>query len=98
MSKFSIVKEVDESVLRKNMYEQPLTTNGLIVMGNEGNTGDESYYPYIFANKDTINRLVDQCKVSVFENAKISGGLVGYYLGNKLFEDNTLKFGEVELR
>lgn len=90
MSKFSIVKEVDESVLRKNMYEQQETIRN--------NTGDESYYPYIFANKDTINRLVDQCKVSVFENLKISGGLVGYYLGNKLFEDNTLKFGEVELR
>lgn len=90
MSKFSIVKEVDESVLRKNMYEQQETIRN--------STGNESYYPYIFANKDTINRLVDQCKVSVFENAKISGGLVGYYLGNKVFEDNTLKFGEVELR
>lgn len=90
MSKFSIVKEIDESVLRKNMYEQQETVRN--------NIGDESYYPYIFANKDTINRLVDQCKVSVFENAKISGGLVGYYLGNKVFEDNTLKFGEVELR
>lgn len=90
MSKFSIVKEIDESVLRKNMYEQQETVRN--------NTGDESYYPYIFVNKDTINRLVDQCEVSVFENAKISGGLVGYYLGNKVFEDNMLKFGEVELR
>lgn len=90
MSKFSIIKEIDESILRKNMYEQQENVRN--------NTGDESYHPYIFANKDTINRLVDQCKVSVFENAKISGGLVGYYLGNKVFEDNTLKFGEVELR
>ena len=66
MSKFSIVKEIDESVLRKNMYEQQETVRN--------NTGDENYYPYIFANKDTINRLADQCKVSVFENAKTSGG------------------------
>ena len=49
MSKFSIVKEIDESVLRKNMYEQQETVRN--------NTCDENYYPYIFANKDTINRL-----------------------------------------
>lgn len=90
MSKFSIVKEIDENVLRKNMYEQQESVRN--------NTGNESYYPYIFANKDTINRLVDQCKVSVFENTKISSRLVGYYLGNKVFEDDTLKFGEIELR
>lgn len=90
MSKFSIVKEIDENVLRKNMYEQQESVRN--------NTGDESYYPYIFANKDTINRLADQCKVSVFENARTSNGLVGYYLGNKVFEDDTLKFGEIELR
>ena len=70
MSKFSIVKEIDENVLRKNMYEQQESVRN--------NTGDESYYPYIFANKDTINRLADQCKVSAFENARASSGLVGY--------------------
>lgn len=90
MHKFSIVEEIDESVLRKNIHEQQETVRN--------NTGDESYYPYIFANKDTINRLADQCRVSVFENVKTSCGLVGYYLGNKVFEDNTLKFGEIELR
>ena len=90
MSKFSIVKEIDENVLRSNMYEQQETVRN--------NTGDESYYPYIFANKDTINRLMDQHNVSVFKNEKTSGGLIGYYLGNKIFEDNTLKFGEIELR
>lgn len=90
MSKFSIVKEIDESVLRKNIYEQQEIVRN--------NTGDESYYPYIFANKDTITRLADQCKVSVFENARTSSGLIGYYLGNKVFEDDTLKFGEIELR
>ena len=90
MSKFSIIKELDENVLRNNLYKQQEAVRS--------NTGDESYYPYIFANKDTLTRLIDQCKVSVFENEKTSGGLVGYYLGNKVFEDNTLKFGEVELR
>lgn len=90
MCKFSIVKEIDESVLRKNMYEQQETVRN--------NTGDENYYPYIFANKDTINRLADHGGVSVFKDAKILNGLVGYYLGNKVFEDNTLKFGEIELR
>ena len=90
MSKFSIVKEIDESILRKNMYEQQENVRN--------NIGDENYYPYIFANKDTINKLVDQCKASVFDNARTSSGLVGYYLGNKVFEDDTLKFGEIELR
>lgn len=90
MSKFSIIKEIDESILRKNMYEQQENVRN--------NTGDESYHPYIFANKDTINRLVDQCKVSAFDNARTSSGLVGKYQGNKMFEDDTLKFGEIELR
>ena len=90
MSKFSIVKEIDENVLRNNMYEQQEIVRN--------NTGDESYYPYIFANKDTINRLMEQHNVSVFKNGKTSNALVGYYLGNKVFEDNTLKFGEIELR
>ena len=90
MSKFSIVKEIDENVLRNNMYKQQEIVRN--------NTGDESYYPYIFANKDTLTCLIYQCNVSAFENEKTSCGLVGTYLGNKVFEDNTLKFGEIELR
>ena len=65
----------------------------------------EGYEPYIFANKETLDALVKPIEqelkfisastgvVSLFKTC-----LVGKYHGNKMFEDDTLKFGEIELR
>ena len=61
--------------------------------------------PYIFANKETLDTLIkpieqelkfisaSTCVVSSFKTC-----LVGKYQGHKMFEDDTLKFGEIELR
>ena len=58
-------------------------------------TSKNGYIPYIFVNRDTLKILKEPIEpVMVF----FYGGLVEEYLGCKIFEDNTLKFGEVELR
>ena len=65
----------------------------------------EGHEPYIFANKETLDALVKPIEhelkfvsaatgiVSSFKSC-----FIGKYQGNKMFEDNTLKFGEIELR
>jgi hypothetical protein len=66
----------------------------------------EGHKPYIFASKETIDaliKLIDQAEmftnswkiglVSSYESC-----LIGMYCGNKMFRDDTLKFGEIELR
>ena len=65
----------------------------------------EGYEPYIFANKETVDALVKPIEqelkfisastgvVSSFKTC-----LVCKYQGYKMFEDDTLKFGEIELR
>lgn len=66
----------------------------------------EGHQPYIFANKETLDALVKPIEqAEMFANSwgiglvsSFKGCLVGKYQGNKMFEDNTLKFGEIELR
>ena len=52
--------------------------------------------PYIFMNKETIDEIILEFvgrDVPIF-----SSGVCSYFHGYKLFYDNTLKFGEIELR
>lgn len=65
----------------------------------------EGHEPYIFANKETLEVLTKPIEqelkfVSAVTNVTTSFKrcLVGKYHGNKMFEDDTLKFGEIELR
>lgn len=65
----------------------------------------EGHEPYIFANKETLNVLVKPVEQELkFVSAttgittSFKGCLIGKYQGNKMFEDDTLKFGEIELR
>lgn len=66
----------------------------------------EGHQPYIFANKETLDALVKPIEqAEMFANSwgiglvsSFKGCLVGRYQGNKMFEDSTLKFGEIELR
>ena len=65
----------------------------------------EGHDPYIFANKETLDALVKPIEqelkfVSATTNVTTSFKccLIGKYQGNKMFEDDTLKFGEIELR
>lgn len=67
----------------------------------------EGYEPYIFANKETLDALVKPIEqelnfiTSPTESTRIYVGkscLVGKYRGNEMYENDTLKFGEIELR
>ena len=66
----------------------------------------EGHEPYIFANKETLDALVKPIEqAEIFTNSwgigfvsSFKGCLVDKYQGNKMFEDDTLKFGEIELR
>ena len=65
----------------------------------------ERHEPYIFANKETLDALVKPIEQELKFISAATGDvssfkacLVGKYQGNKMFEDDTLKFGEIELR
>lgn len=64
-------------------------------------TGDR-IEPYLFMNQSTFDGVSvavettygdDLCDIA----AKLDG-IAGYYCGYKVFKDNTLKFGEIEIR
>lgn len=90
METFSIVDKIDVDKLNTKIAEFVYR---------------EGHEPYIFANKETLETLVKPIehelkfvspKTSVTTSFKRC--LIGKYRGNKMFEDNTLKFGEIELR
>lgn len=65
----------------------------------------EGYEPYIFASKETFEILTKPIEVEY--EAFLDGKLgiykskscsIGKYQGKKVFEDDTLKFGEIMLR
>lgn len=66
----------------------------------------EGHDPYIFANKETFDALIKPIEqAEMFANSwairrvsSYKGCLTGMYRGNKIFRDDTLKFGEIELR
>ena len=61
----------------------------------------EGYKPYIFANKETLDILTKSIEQELrFESTatNIKTYFVSKYLGNKIFKEDTLKFGEIELR
>ena len=83
--KFSIVRtKIDINKLLNNIEEY-----SIINMVN----------PYLFMNKDTIDELISIVGYSpdgLFGSQ--SNYMCGYFQGYKVFCDNTLKFGEVEIR
>lgn len=91
MEIFSIVDKINVNKLNKKIAEFVYS---------------EGHEPYIFANKETLDALVKPIEqAEMFANSwgiglvsSFKGCLVGKYQGNKMFEDNTLKFGEIELR
>lgn len=83
--KFSIVRtKIDISKLLNNIEEY-----SIINMTK----------PYLFINKDTIEELISQVgyKPDGLWGSQ-SNHMCGYFQGHKVFCDNTLKFGEVEIR
>ena len=91
METFSIVENINVDKLNTKIAE---------FVYKEGNE------PYIFANKETLNALVKPIEqAEMFANSwgiglvsSYKGCLTGMYRGNKIFRDDTLKFGEIELR
>lgn len=55
--------------------------------------------PYVFMNKDTVDELISQVgyKPDGLWGVQ-SSCMCGYFHGYKVFCDNTLNFGEVEIR
>ena len=55
--------------------------------------------PYIFMNDETIDTMIENIGLSSNGLHGVNTkGLCGRFQGNKVFCDNTLQFGEVELR
>lgn len=64
---------------------------------------ENGHNPYIFANNATLEALKkpyeQEMVFTSFDGKKtLYKGLIGRYQGYKMFEDNTLKYGEIELR
>ena len=61
-------------------------------------TGEEN--PYLFMNKSTIDAIptVDDTLDNLQQICALVSGIAGYYCGYKVFRDDTLAFGEVEIR
>lgn len=65
----------------------------------------EGHEPYIFANKETLESLIKPIEHELKFVLPITGVMtsfkhrfIGKYQDNKMFQDDTLKFGEIELR
>lgn len=88
--KFSIVKQIDMTKLNEKLVEF-FNVNG--------------YFPKIFASNKTLEALskpyVQTMKRIEFIDGGVltkAEGLIGEYQGYKIFEDNALEFGDIELR
>lgn len=83
--KFSIAKAVELNKLRNEILDY------------EAKTGERN--PYIFANKEIISAMAESCNVDWFrmDISKIPGR-VAMFEYSKVFCDEDLAFGEVELR
>jgi hypothetical protein len=86
--KFSIVRQLDTEKLSGRI--------AYFVYENGHN-------PYIFANNATLEALKkpyeQEMVFTSFDGKKtLFKGLIGRHQGYKMFEDNTLKYGEIELR
>lgn len=90
--KFSIVKEIDLDKLRRQID----------LFRHE--TGERKLY--LFMNNDTIEQICNPVMqdLTIYETLGRpiaiynSNNLIGYFEGYKVFGDNTLSFGEVEIR
>lgn len=84
--KFSIAQKIDMDELN-NMIDK-----------YQCYTGETN--PYLFMNKSTIDAIptVDNTIYNLQQIYAKANGIAGYYCGYKVFRDDTLDFGEVEIR
>ena len=90
--KFLIIKQLDTEKLDTRI-DKFMTVN--------------NYDPYVFTSKETISVLIshetddlgDKLSKLIFDYMFLKEqGYSCMYQGYKMFEDNTLEFGEIELR
>ena len=82
--KCSIVKTLDYNVL-----------NGNIAIYQEAN-GEE---PYLFMSEATANAILDDVNKKLLSPISFeASGYIGKYTGCKIYQNDDLEFGEVELR
>lgn len=86
--KFSIIKHLDISTL----------DNEIVRYQDENKEN-----PYIFINKETIDDLECIAPLGSYEKFiscknEMKCGVMAMYRGFKIYENNDLKYGEVELR
>lgn len=86
IGRFSILKSLDLEKIDKNIEIYECET------GNE---------PYLFMNEETIRAIFNECSghfktKEAFE--ALGFGKTGTYVGYKLYSNNDLEFGEVEIR
>lgn len=54
---------------------------------------------YLFMNKETLGDLASHYgELPRFHSSENLSGMVGYYTGRRIYENERLKFGEVEIR
>lgn len=86
--KFSIVQSININKIYKEINEYILQNN--------------CFEPYIFMNEETIEAIIKETPVT--ENISDSSpklkhdGVIGAYAGYKVFINNDLSFGIVEIR
>ena len=87
IGRFSILKSLDLEKIDKNIKIY------------ESKTGNK---PYLFMNKDTIYETFCECNENFVTKKEFEFlnlyGKTGTYAGYKLFVNEDLEFGEVELR
>lgn len=60
---------------------------------------EHSQNAYIFMNEETLGELVSACPpLMYFQAAENYDGIISSYRGRKVYRDENLKFGEVEIR
>lgn len=85
MSKtFSIVKTIDLDMLISEL-------DSYIYKTGETN-------PYIFMHRDTADAITCEVVPNILPSTNLSSGVKGRFCGCKVFIDNELRFGEVEIR
>ncbi len=84
--KFSIIQKIDLVELN-NMIDK-----------YQCSTGETN--PYLFMNKSTIDAIptIDNTLYNLQQICAKVNGITGYYHGYKIFRDDTLDFGVVEIR
>ena len=84
--KFSIIEKINMAELDKVIDEYKCQTGGT--------------NPYLFMHKSTIDAIpvIDDTLHNLYEITVKVSGIAGCYRGYKIFRDDSLDFGEVEIR